>query len=114
VTLRLTTTRARGGYVVAIDGRLDTAGLDELERVVAGLSGAIRLELAGLRSLDPTAREALRALRARGISLTGASPYFRLLLGRARRRKSRDPPSPPAATPPDQRKRRGRSARRQT
>lgn len=76
-----------------IDGRLDTRGVEDLERVVAELSGPFRLELAGLRSADETGLDALRALRARGIALTGVSHYFGLLLGAGDR--TRDPPSSP-------------------
>ena len=77
-----------------IDGRLDAEGVAELERVVARLSGPVRLELHGLRSTDETGLGALRALRARGFALTGASPYFRLLLGREKRRKPPEAPRP--------------------
>ena len=77
-----------------VDGRLDAEGVAELERVVASLSGPVRLELDGLRSADATGLGALRALLARGIALTGASPYFRLLLGGEKRRKARASPRP--------------------
>lgn len=37
--------------------------------------------VAELRSADPAGLTVLRALRARGAGLVGASPYIRLLLG---------------------------------
>jgi hypothetical protein len=78
-----------------VDGRLDAEVVGELERVVAGLSGSLRLSLAGLRSADEAGIEALRRLRARGIGLTAVSPYLRLRLGVERRRKARERPAPP-------------------
>jgi hypothetical protein len=95
VTLRITTLRATGGQVVMVDGRLDARGVEDLERIVAELSGPFHLELAGLRSADETGLDALRALRARGIALTGVSHYFRLLLGAVDRHKVPEPPSSP-------------------
>lgn len=63
-----------------VDGRLDGEGVTELERVVASLPGPLRLELTDLRSADEAGLEALRALRDRGICLTGTSEYLRLQL----------------------------------
>ena len=111
VTLRISTHRDAGGEIVIVDGRLDAEGVAELERVVTGLSGPTRLELAGLRSVDEAGLQALRALCARGIALTGASPYFRLLLGAKKRRKAREPPSAAGERRGDQGVRRGRRRR---
>lgn len=80
-----------------LDGRLDVDSVAELERLVAELSAPLRLELTGLRSLDEAGLDTLRVLRAGGIALTGASPYFRLLLGPAKRHNPREPPSHPEA-----------------
>lgn len=63
-----------------IDGRLDGDGVTELERVVASLPGALRLELPDLRSADEAGLAVLRALRDRGIRLAGVSEYLRLRL----------------------------------
>lgn len=79
--MRISTSRNSRGEVVLIAGRLDAEGVADLERVVAERSGALRVDLADLRSADEAGLEALRALRARGVALTGVSPYFRLLLG---------------------------------
>ncbi len=94
MTLRISTRRDPKGEVVIVDGRLDGEVVEELERVVAEQSGPLRLELAGLRSADEAGLEALRALRARGIVLTGASPYLRLRLGVEKVRKAREPRTP--------------------
>ena len=96
MTLRITTHSATGGEVVIIDGRLVAETVAELEQVVARQSGLVRLELAGLRSVDGAGLEALRTLRARGIPLIGAPPYLRFLLEHeARPRAPREPPSQP-------------------
>jgi hypothetical protein len=63
-----------------VDGRLGADVVVELERVVAELSGPMCLDLAGLRSADEAGLGVLRALLAHGVTVTGASPYFRLLL----------------------------------
>ena len=96
------------GEVVIVDGRLDAEVVDELERAVAALSGPLRLELAGLRSADEAGLEALRVLRARGIVLTGVSPYLRLRLGAENVRKAREPPAPSEGRQRDGGARRGR------
>jgi anti-anti-sigma regulatory factor len=80
---------------VTVDGCLDADVLAELERVVADRSGPVCLELAGLRSVDEAGLGVLRALIARGVAVTGASPYFRLLLGLEELGKAREPPSRP-------------------
>jgi hypothetical protein len=76
-----------------VDGRLDADVVAELERVVSDLSAPVCLDLAGLKSLDEAGLGALRALLARGVAVTGASPYFRLLLGLDGPGKAREPPS---------------------
>jgi STAS domain-containing protein len=76
-----------------VDGRLDAEVVAELERVVAELSGPMCLDLAGLRSADEAGLGALRALLARGVAVTGASPYFRLLLEVDDPGKAREPTS---------------------
>ncbi len=95
MTLRISTRRDAKGEVVIVDGRLDAEVVGELERVVAEISGPLRLELAGLRSADEAGLEALRALRARGFVLIGTSPYLRLQLGVEKARKAREPRAPP-------------------
>ena len=79
--------------MLTLDGRLNAEAAVELKRVVADLTGPVRLELGGLRTADEVGLETLRALRARGIAFAGASPYLRLLLGPERERKPRGPPS---------------------
>jgi len=97
VTLRISTKRDGGREVVMVDGRLGGDVVAELERVVAELSRPVSLDLAGLRSADEAGREALQALLARGVVVTGASPYFRLLLGLEGPDNGREPPSRPGS-----------------
>jgi hypothetical protein len=81
VTLRIALDQDSGVQVVRLDGWLEGEAVAELERVMSGCAGALRLDLTHLRSADPAGLIALRGLRARGAGLVGASPYIRLLLG---------------------------------
>jgi hypothetical protein len=76
-----------------VDGRLDVDVVAELERVLTELSGPVCLDLAGLRSADEAGLGVLRAFLARGVAVTGASPYFCLLLGLEEPAQAREPPS---------------------
>jgi STAS domain-containing protein len=76
-----------------VDGCLDADVVAELERVLTELSGPVCLDLAGLRSADEAGLGVLRALVAHGVSVTGASPYFRLLLDLGEPGQAREPPS---------------------
>ncbi len=84
MSVRITTqwNRNRSRAVVRVEGWLDADGAAELERVVACLTGRVSLQLSGLRSADEAGLSSLRDLWGRGVSLTGVSPYLRLLLGR--------------------------------
>ncbi len=70
-----------GVRVVRLEGWLEGEAVAELERVIEGGSGALRLDLSELRSADKAGLTALRAHRAAGASIVGASPYIKLLLG---------------------------------
>jgi hypothetical protein len=80
VTLYITCGSDAGVRVVRLEGWLEGEVIAELESVVNGGSGPLRLDLSELRSVDKAGLDALRALRAGGASLVGASPYIRLLL----------------------------------
>ncbi len=81
MTLYIACESDSGVRVVRLEGWLDGETVAELERVVSEGSGPLRLDLSELRSADTAGLDALRALRAAGASLVGASPYIRLLLG---------------------------------
>jgi hypothetical protein len=70
-----------GIRVVRLEGWLEGEAVAELERVIEGGAGALRLDLSELRSADKAGLTALRAHRAAGASIVGASPYIKLLLG---------------------------------
>ena len=70
-----------GTRIVRLEGWLEGEAVAELGRVLAGATGPLRLELSELRSADSAGIAALRALRASGATMIGASPYIRLLLG---------------------------------
>jgi anti-anti-sigma regulatory factor len=82
VTLYIACGSDAGVRVVRLEGWLEGEVVAELESVVRGGSGPLRLDLSELRSADKAGLDALRALRAAGASLVGASPYIRLLLER--------------------------------
>ena len=65
-----------------VEGWLDADGSAELEGVMAGLTGRVSVELSELKSADEAGLSSLRGLWGRGVTLTGVSPYLRLLLGR--------------------------------
>jgi hypothetical protein len=81
VTLRMALGEESGVQVLRLAGWLEGGAVAELERVVSGCAEPLRLDLTELRSADPAGLTVLRALRARGAGLVGASPYLRLLLG---------------------------------
>ena len=69
-----------GVRVVRLEGWLAGDGVAELERIVSGGTGPLRIDLSELRSADAAGLAALRALHAAGALLVGASPYIKLLL----------------------------------
>ncbi len=80
VTLYIACDSDSGTRVLRIEGWLEGEAVAELERVINGGSGPLRLDLTELRSADTAGLDALRALSAAGASIVGASPYIRLLL----------------------------------
>ena len=81
MTLYIACESDSGARVVRLEGWLEGDAVGELERVVSGGSGSLRLELSELRSAGTAGLYVLRALRAAGALLVGASPYIKLLLG---------------------------------
>jgi len=95
VTLRITIDQESGIQIVRLAGWLETENLTELERVVGDTSGPFRLDLTELRSADRVGTTLLRALHAKGVSLVGASPFIRVLLGiETSRPPPKDSPTP--------------------
>jgi len=81
MTIYIACSAESGIRVVRLEGWLEGESVAELERVINGDSGSLRLDLSELRSADTAGLAALRALRASGASIVGASPYIKLLLG---------------------------------
>jgi anti-anti-sigma regulatory factor len=80
MTIYIACSSDSGIRVVRLEGWLEAEAVAELERVISGGSGPLRLDLSELRSADTAGLAALRALRAAGTSIVGASPYIKLLL----------------------------------
>jgi hypothetical protein len=93
VTLHMALGDEPGIRVIRVAGWLEGEAVAEFDRVASGCSEPLRIELSELRSADPAGLTVLRALRARGSQLVGASPYIRLLLG------TEPPGSPPSGGP---------------
>lgn len=81
MTLYIACESIAGVRVMRLEGWLEGEGVAELERVIGSGSGSLRLDLAELRSVDKAGLAVLRAHRAAGAAIVGASPYIRLLLG---------------------------------
>ena len=58
-----------------------------MERLAAACDRPLRIDLAHLVEVDAEGLRTLRALRQRGVRITGASPYVELLLERMRERE---------------------------
>jgi hypothetical protein len=81
MTIYIASSSDSGTRIVRIEGWLEGEAVAELERVIDGGSGALRLDLSELRSADKAGLAALRAHRVAGALIVGASPYIKLLLG---------------------------------
>jgi anti-anti-sigma regulatory factor len=67
--------------ILKVDGHLSAEDTDVLVRECEAETGCLVLDLTDLRFADRRGVGALRELRARGVTLTGLSPYLSLLLG---------------------------------
>ena len=65
VRVRITTREESSGVVVQFDGTLVAEATAELARVCAGIQGLVRLDLAGIRTVDDQGVQLLRTLAAR-------------------------------------------------
>jgi anti-anti-sigma regulatory factor len=87
--LRITREDPRDGSVILkLEGRLTGPWTIELDRVAGdslGGSGRLLLDLSGVMFVDGVGADLLRALRARGATLSGGSPYVTALLKGDRR-----------------------------
>ncbi|MGH9365636.1 MAG: hypothetical protein ACRD1B_10305 [Thermoanaerobaculia bacterium] len=83
MTLKISSEHKAENTVVRVEGRLEGEGVAELDRVCRGAARPLHLELGSLLSLDEVGVGLLRSLVASGATVTGASPYIRLLLEHA-------------------------------
>jgi hypothetical protein len=82
VAVRITTVGEGKTRTLRVDGRLAGDDVAEVIRACGDLKEPVVLDLGGLQFADGRAVSVLRELLARGVTLLGASPYIRLLLGR--------------------------------
>jgi hypothetical protein len=69
--------------VLELNGWLREAEVAVLEETCASQGGPVRIDLEHLLGLDAEGLQALHRQRARGVPMTGASPYIDLLMSRA-------------------------------
>ena len=67
--------------VLKVDGHLFAEDIDVLAEVCGAEAASPELDLSDLRYADRRGVDTLRQLRARGVRLTGLSPYLKLVLG---------------------------------
>ena len=80
MTLRITPIGPESPAAVKLDGRLTGEEIAELRRACEGVNGRLVLDLTDLQFADRQGVSELRALRAHGAEIAGASTYIRLLL----------------------------------
>jgi hypothetical protein len=80
LTLRIVSTTVRNGSVVELHGWLNGPEVAEFEKVCAGRSASLQIDLTHLVGADAAGILSLREQRARGARLIGVSPYISLLL----------------------------------
>ncbi len=81
--IRIVTKESGGVTVVRIDGRLRKQGVAELEKLCRSIEGPLCLDLANLQSIDAEGARAISELEAKGVAITGVSPFIAMLLKRA-------------------------------
>ena len=71
--------------IIQISGELRGQVVVELERLCRETPGKLALDLSNLRSSETEGVQLIRELAARGVELSGVSPYLDLLLQEQRR-----------------------------
>jgi hypothetical protein len=66
--------------VLELNGWLREAEVAVFEEACASQGAPVRIDLKNLLGLDAEGLQALHRQRARGVSMTGASPYIELLM----------------------------------
>jgi hypothetical protein len=89
MVVRITKTDSQERTVLRVDGLLQAADVEALNREWETACGTVTLELSQLRSADSRGVEAIHDLVSQGVSLEGLSPYLELLLSTSRGTDSR-------------------------
>ena len=84
MVVRITKTNSEERTVLRVDGLLQAADVEALNREWATAGGTVTLELSQLRSADNRGVEAIHELVSSGAALQGLSPYIELLLSTSR------------------------------
>jgi hypothetical protein len=82
MTLRIDVRTGAGPATIALHGWLSAAEVEEFEKTVAQAGVPLFIDLGQLAGVDVEGRRSLCRQARRGASLTGMSPYIRLLLDR--------------------------------
>ena len=69
--------------VLELNGWLREAEVAVFEDTCASHGGPVRIDLENLLGIDAEGLQALHRQQARGVPMTGASPYIELLMSRA-------------------------------
>ena len=80
MTLRIFVEAQSDGGVVALHGWLSAAEVGEVDKAVAELGPSPRVDLTHLAGVDAEGLKALKRLKEKGTSLTGATQYIALRL----------------------------------
>ena len=83
VSFRITTTASAAKTTIRVEGRITIEAVPELRREFQLARGSVGLDLSGLTSADAAGVRELLELSAKGVRLSGASPYIRRLLEEA-------------------------------
>jgi hypothetical protein len=81
MALRITVSTHGRTTEILLEGRLEAAGVADLQVECPPAGSPLRLDLSGLLSADEAGIDAIQSLRAAGAELHGVSPYIRQLLG---------------------------------
>jgi len=81
--VRLITEKRGSTWVIRVCGQLGHDDVPALEEACRAVAGPLCLDLSELLGLDDPGVEAIRAMRASGAVISGASPYVKLRLGEA-------------------------------
>jgi anti-anti-sigma regulatory factor len=80
VAIRITTKTDGNKTTIFVEGRLSAVEAPDLRKECQSADALLRLDLSGLKSVDPTGITLLRSLSATGAELCGVSAFISKLL----------------------------------